>query len=228
MAHKRMLSPQITDTDAFLEMSPTAQNYYFHLNLHADDDGFVANPKKILKMVNASEDDLKILLVKRFVIGFASGIIVIKHWRIHNTLRNDRYTPTAYQEEYQQLSVKDNKSYTEIKNVPEIRELVSDQMASQIRLGKTSANKNSVDIVQPEEKNIIPPTYEMVSKYCKERNNKIDPQAFIDHNEMRGWKPKGSNSKIKNWQAAIRTWERYDKMKNDKTDDYYKKFSKEK
>lgn len=113
MAEKRMFTQKIIDSDAFLEMPLSAQALYFHLNMRADDDGFVNNPKRVTKLVSASEDDLKILLLKRFIIGFDSGVIVIKHWRMHNTLRMDRYHPTDYQDEFRQLGIKENKAYTD-------------------------------------------------------------------------------------------------------------------
>ena len=113
MAEKRMFTQKIIDSDAFLEMPLSTQALYFHLNMRADDDGFVNSPKRIQRTVGASEDDLKLLILKRFVIGFETGVIVIKHWRMHNTLKNDRYKPTQYQEELAMLEVKSNKSYTE-------------------------------------------------------------------------------------------------------------------
>lgn len=113
MAEKRMFTQKIIDSDAFLDMPLSTQALYFHLNMRADDDGFVNNPKKVVRMVGACDDDLKLLIVKRFVIGFDSGVIVIKHWRMHNTLRKDRYNPTHYQEELSTLAIKDNNSYTE-------------------------------------------------------------------------------------------------------------------
>lgn len=113
MAEKRMFTQKIIDSDAFLEMPLSAQALYFHLNMRADDDGFVNNPKRVTKLVCASEDDLKILLLKRFIIGFESGVIVIKHWRMHNTLKSDRYHPTDYQEEFAMLGIKPNKAYTD-------------------------------------------------------------------------------------------------------------------
>lgn len=103
----------MTDSDAFLDMPLSSQALYFHLNMNADDDGFVNNPKKVQRIIGASEDDLKLLIMKRFLIGFEGGVIVIKHWRMHNTLKSDRYKPTQYQEELAMLDVKDNKSYTE-------------------------------------------------------------------------------------------------------------------
>ena len=112
MAQKRMFSKQIVQTDAFLDMPQTCQNLYFHLAMEADDDGFVGNPRKILRMLGVNDDDLKILIVKRFILTFESGVVVIKHWRMHNTLRKDRYTVTAYQEEAKALFIKQNKAYT--------------------------------------------------------------------------------------------------------------------
>lgn len=108
-----MFTQKIIDSDPFLDMPLSAQALYFHLNMRADDDGFINNPKRIQRTVGASEDDLKLLIMKRFVIGFENGVIVIKHWRMHNALRKDRYTPTQYQEELAMLSIKDNGSYTE-------------------------------------------------------------------------------------------------------------------
>ena len=113
MAEKRMFTQKIIDSDAFLDMPLSTQALYFHLNMRADDDGFINNPKKIQRMIGASEDDLKLLLTKRFILVFESGVIVIKHWRMHNTLRKDRYNPTQYQEEFALLQIKENNSYTE-------------------------------------------------------------------------------------------------------------------
>jgi hypothetical protein len=108
-----MFTQKIIDSDAFLDMPLSSQALYFHLNMRADDDGFINNPRRIQRTIGASDDDLKLLCAKRFVIGFESGVIVIKHWRMHNTLRKDRYNPTQYQEELALLDVKDNNAYTE-------------------------------------------------------------------------------------------------------------------
>ena len=125
MANKRMISKEIIDSDAFLSMPISAQNLYFHLLMRADDDGFIDCVKKIMRFVGAGDDDLKILLVKRYLLAFDSGIIVIKHWRLHNTIQRDRYHATKYQEEMTRLFVKENGAYTdhkidEIKSLPEI------------------------------------------------------------------------------------------------------------
>ncbi len=124
-----MFSLKIVDTDAFLEMPQSSQLLYYHLSMRADDDGFVSNPKKIMRMVGSQDDDYKILLAKRFVIAFDSGVCVIKHWRIHNYIQADRYQETNYLPEKKSLEIKENGSYTEcIQNVSKVD--------TQVRLGK--------------------------------------------------------------------------------------------
>ena len=112
MANKRMFTMKIVDSDAFLDMPLSAQCLYFHLNMRADDDGFVGNPKRVMKIVNASEDDLKLLIMKKFVLTFDDGVIVIKHWRMHNTLSQNRYHETQYLDEKSLLKIKKNGSYS--------------------------------------------------------------------------------------------------------------------
>lgn len=112
LAERRMFAKTIIDSDAFLDMPLSTQSLYFHLSMRADDDGFINNPKKIQRMVGGSEDDLKLLIAKSFIIPFESGVVVIKHWKIHNYIRNDRYKETVYTEEKAQLSLKGNNAYT--------------------------------------------------------------------------------------------------------------------
>lgn len=112
MANKRMFTMKIVDSDAFLDMPLSTQALYFHLNMRADDDGFINNPKKIQRLIGASEDDLKLLIVKKFVLHFESGVIVIKHWRMHNTLTKSRYHETSFIDEKSQLFLKKNNAYS--------------------------------------------------------------------------------------------------------------------
>lgn len=112
MANKRMFSNTIVRSDAFLTMPTSSRLLYYDLSMDADDDGFVDKPQSIIRMTGASPDDLKLLITKAFVIPFESGIIVIKHWRINNYLRPDRYKPTNYIEEKNQLLIKKNGAYT--------------------------------------------------------------------------------------------------------------------
>lgn len=112
MADRRMFAKTIIDSDAFLDMPLSTQSLYFHLSMRADDDGFINNPKKIQRMIGASDDDLKMLVVKRFIIPFDSGIVVIKHWKIHNYIRGDRKKETVYPKEMSLLLEKENGAYT--------------------------------------------------------------------------------------------------------------------
>lgn len=144
MAERRMFAKTIIDSDAFLDMPLSTQALYFHLSMRADDDGFINNPLKIMRMVSASKNDLDLLVVKRFVIGFESGIIVIKHWKIHNYIRGDRYKPTMYQEEKSLLEAKANKAYSlpvDTVGIPN-----DNQMDTQVRLGKVRLGKVNKDI----------------------------------------------------------------------------------
>lgn len=146
MAEKRMFSKVIVDSDAFLDMPLSTQALYFHLSMRADDDGFLNNARKIQRLVGASDDDLRLLLMKRFVIGFEGGILVIKHWRMNNYLRKDRYTPTVYQDEYAMLGVKKNGSYT-LEKTDGIQAGIPDgsQCVTQVSIGKDSIDKKRIE-----------------------------------------------------------------------------------
>ena len=111
MAQRRMFSMKIVASDAFLDMPATSRELYFQLGMYADDDGFVS-PRKVLRMLGCSEDDLKMLMAKKFVLPFENGVMVIKHWRLNNQLRKDRYVSSQYTEQKALLFIKDNGAYT--------------------------------------------------------------------------------------------------------------------
>lgn len=137
MAERRMMSKKITDTDAFLDMPLTTQALYFHFLQNADDDGFVGSPNSIMRKVGASKNDYDLLMVKRFIIVFDSGICVIKHWRIHNYIQKDRYAPTTFIKEKAQLETEENGAYTEcIQNVY--------KLDTQYSIGKNSIVEDSI------------------------------------------------------------------------------------
>lgn len=147
-----MFNDEVVCSDAFLEMSKSAQNLYFMLGMNGDDDGFVSSPKMIVRMINVKDRDLQELITKRFLIDFPSGIVVIKHWLIHNTIQKDRYHPTVYQDEYKMLIVKENKAYTEdkskmdtdcIQNGTEMSHRVEEVRLEEVRLGEREENKKS-------------------------------------------------------------------------------------
>ena len=139
MSKKRMFSKQITESDAFLDMPLSTQALYLHLGMNADDDGFINAPKRIQRMIGASDDDLKLLLVKNFLIAFESGVMVVKHWRLNNYIRSDRYVPTVYTEERNMLIEKKNKVYS-LKNQQGIPS--DNQTDTQYRLDKNRLNKS--------------------------------------------------------------------------------------
>lgn len=135
MAERRMFAKTIVTSDAFLDMPLSARCLYFTLGMLADDDGFVNNPKSIMRQVGASQDDLNLLLVKRFILAFDSGVIVIKHWRIHNYIQKDRYKESKYIEEKASLMIDEKGAYTEC---------IQDgyKVDTQVRLGKDSIGKD--------------------------------------------------------------------------------------
>ena len=207
MAERRMFAKTIVDSDAFLDMPLSAQALYFHLSMRADDDGFINNPKKIQRMIGASDDDCKILVMKRFIIAFESGVIVIKHWKIHNYIQNDRYKPTIYQEEKKELIVKKNKAYTEcIQDV--------DNMDTQVRLGKDRLVKDSID-------DVITPTKPIRHKYGMYNNVLLtDDDLEKLKTEFSDWEQRierlseyiaSTGKSYKNHLATIRSWARKEK-----------------
>ena len=232
MAERRMFAKTIIDSDAFIDMPLSAQALYFHLSMRADDEGFINNPKKIQRMIGASDDDAKLLIAKKFVIPFESGVVVIKHWKIHNYIRGDRKKQTMYPEERAQLTEKSNGAYalkTDLQedldghltvncpsNVSQLPE------TCQHRLGKVSIGKESIEDIysapepdapptpsepkEPKNKRFVKPTVSEIEKYCKSRGNSVNAQRFFDYYESNGWKV-GKNP-MKDWKAAVRTWER--------------------
>ena len=202
MAERRMFAKTIIDSDAFLDMPMSAQALYFHLSMRADDEGFVNNPKKIQRMVGASDDNARLLIAKRFIIAFESGVVVIKHWYIHNYIRNDRFKDTLYQEEKSMLKLDEKKAYTEADKDGGMSLGIPNgyQMDTQDSIGKDSIGKDRID------KKFVRPSFDEVKQFCKENNLNVDAQQFVDFYESNGWKV-GRNS-MKDWKAACRNWAR--------------------
>lgn len=193
MAEKRMFTQKIVDSDAFLDMPLSTQALYFHLNMRADDDGFINNPRKIQRMIGASDDDMKVLLVKRFLICFENGVIVIKHWRMHNTLKSDRYKPTQYQEQLALLELKPNKSYTEKAKEPAGSKVepgwnqVGTGVEPQYRLGKDSIDKISLisgdDVCAATEENSISSPVEKLKTAVSAYSHKYFGRPATDYEQ---------------------------------------------
>lgn len=150
MAERRMMSKSIIKSDTFLDMPATTQNLYFHMLLDADDDGFINAPRSIMRMIGAKEDDMKVLVAKQFVIPFESGVVVIKDWKIHNYIQNDRYKPSTLSER-DLLNIQKDKTYTLKSDVSrmdtECIQTVSigKDRLGKVRLGKDRIGKDSID-----------------------------------------------------------------------------------
>lgn len=214
MAERRMFAKTIIDSDAFLDMPLSSQALYFHLSMRADDDGFINNPKKIQRMVGSSEDDLKLLIAKRFIIAFESGVIVIKHWKIHNYIQKDRYKPTMYQDEKSMLVDKNNKSYTVE------TECIHDgySLETQVRLGKDrlELGKDRKDIT-PSQPKATPARH----KYGEYKNVLLSDQELekLKSEFPSDWQKRIENVSeycatsgrtYKNYLAVIRKWAKKD------------------
>ena len=204
MAERRMFAKTIIDSDAFLDMPLSAQALYFHLSMRADDDGFINNPKKIQRAIGASDDDCKLLILKKFIIAFESGVIVIKHWKIHNYIQKDRYKPTIYQEEKNELVVKENKAYTEC-----VQNAYSSD--TQVRLGKDRLGKD---------RDITPQAAPTRHKYGEYQNVLLSDEDLEKlKKEFLDWSDRierlsaymaSTGKSYKNHLATIRNWARRD------------------
>ena len=219
MAERRMFAKTIIDSDAFLEMPTTSQLLYFHLAMRADDDGFVNKPKSLMRMVGCHDDDLKLLFVKKFLIPFESGVVVIKHWKIHNYIRKDTYTATKYKEELSALELDENSAYR-----------LTDTSASQIRDGSVTGpwTQERVgkdrDRIEPGEDKYIgeaAPTKPVRHKYGRYKNvlltdDEMDklkaefPRDWGDRIERLSEYMASTGKSYRNYLATIRNWAKRD------------------
>ncbi|MBM7549842.1 replisome organizer [Peptoniphilus gorbachii] len=219
MADKRMFSLKIVDSDLFLDMPLSSQCLYFHLSMRADDDGFVNNPKKIIKIIGANEDDLKILIAKGFVIVFDQGIIVITHWKINNYIRKDRYKPTMYIEQKQQLYQTENGAYISEEKVG--CHLVNQRLSSgQPSIDKGRLDKVSIDKGRGEKENQAAPVsfygefknVRLSKEEYKNLKEKLNSHTDIMINKLSRYM-KSSGKTYQNHYATILKWYEEDKEK---------------
>jgi phage replication initiation protein len=210
MANRRMMSKSVIETDKFMDMPMSTQCLYFHLLLRADDDGFIASPKRIMRCVGCSDDDIKLLIAKNYVIAFETGIIVIKHWRVHNYIKCDRYKQSNH-EEVNRIKLDKNGEYQELdtKWFQNGSVLDTQTRLDKTRLDKTrTQEKDTTSVVSQKKttKKFVKPNIEEVQAYINEKSYNIDPHCFIDYYESNGWKV-GRNS-MKDWKATVRNWAR--------------------
>ena len=227
MADRRMFSKTIIDSDAFLDMPLSTQALDFHLSMRGDDDGFINNPKKIQRMLGCTDDDVKLLIAKCFIIPFDSGVVVIKHWRIHNYIRADRYKETIYQQEKQQLVMKDDKEYKKLDaiGIPADNQTVY-QLETQVRLGKDSIDKDNI-YIQDSTKKLIRHKYGeyknvLLSDADMEKLKAEFPFDWEERIENLSEYMASSGRTYKNFLATIRKWAKTEKpaCKNKKKDSY--------
>ena len=238
MAERRMFTRKITDDDNFMALSASAQALYLHLSMSADDDGFCNQVSISMFKAHASVQDLQALLEKRYLYQFDNGVIVIKHWRMANALRKDRYTPTNFQEELSKLQLKSNGAYTMISEdkqlqtttdgnwLPDGCQVVAERLP-QDSIGKDSIDKVSIynppiSPLKGEEdtskrERFTPPTIEEVAEYCRSRDNGIDAEEFWHFYNSKGWMV--GRGKMKNWKSAVVTWEKSAKQRAKKSND---------
>lgn len=220
MAERRMFAKTIIDSDAFLDMPLSTQALYFHLSMRADDDGFINNAKKIQRMIGASDDDLKVLLMKRFLLPFESGVVVIKHWKIHNYIRKDTYTETKYKEEKSALELDENSAYRlSVTNPLQLRDESVTGASTQDSIGKVRSGKDRLNI-EEEAPEAAPPkpnrhkygAYQNVflsdEEYEKLRNE--FPHDHSERIERLSEYIASTGKSYKNHLATIRSWARKD------------------
>ena len=204
MAERRMLTKKVTDDDNFMSLSSSAQALYLHLSMNADDDGFCNQVAVSMFKAHASVQDLQALLEKRYIYQFDSGVIVIKHWRMANALRKDRYTQTAFKEELAKLKLKENGAYT-LRGEDELLNENNDGCRLVATcLPQDRVDKGRVDKVNNRDR---APSLDEIKAYCHEKSINIDAEAFFDHYQANGWRQSNGN-KIKDWKAAVRNWSR--------------------
>ena len=200
MALRRMFSQKIVGSDAFLEMSTSTRELYFQLGMYADDDGFIS-PRKIMRMIGASDDDLKMLVAKKFVLPFDNGVLVIKHWKMNNEIKSDRYKSTEYYEQKQMLFLKENNAYTfdSTQGISLIKTKCIQNVSktdTQVRLGKDRLGKDR-EILNPPSEELIA---EMTLKYeCTPTQVKNKCDAIINYCDSK-------TKTYKDYKAVLRTW----------------------
>lgn len=209
MAERRMFAKTIIDSDAFLDMPTSARLLYYDLSMRADDDGFINSPKKIIRMTGASDDDLKVLIAKKFVIPFENGIVVIKHWLIHNYIRKDTYNETQYKEQKAMLTLDENKSYKLINS--ECARAV-DEPSTQDRLGKDRLGKDSIDII---------PASEEDSSLASAKANKKHKYGEYKHVLLKDEELQKLKNSYENWEELIEYLDEYIEMKGYKAKSHY-------
>lgn len=209
MGDRRMLTRKVTDDDHFMSLSSSAQALYLHLSMSADDDGFTNQLALCMFKAHASLGDLESLLKLRYLYQFESGVLVIKHWRMANALRKDRYTPTVWKKEFAQLSLKENGSYTMRDRFPDGCQNVTQWLPDGCpNISKDKLSKDNKERT----KAFVPPSLEEIKAYAKEANLDVDCDRFYTYfttpNDAGQTWIDSKGNRVKNWKQKLLTWAR--------------------
>lgn len=211
MAERRMFAKTVIASDEFLKLPLSAQALYFHLAMRGDDDGFVNNPRSIQDSIKASDEDLRMLIDRRFILPFESGVVVIKHWRIHNYIQKDRYKPTVYTEERSRLIVKPNRAYTECER-PVYK---MDTMYTQSSIDEDRLDEIRVDggdtATAGNPKSSYPTLQEVIDFASEEKLTAVNVYRFYGYYHQIGWN--SSQGRRIDWRIKIREWNHEDEQK---------------
>ena len=200
MAERRMFAKTIILSDAFLDMPLSARCLYFTLGMLADDDGFVNNPKSIMRQVGASTDDLNLLMLKKFVFTFESGVVVIKHWRIHNLIRKDRYTETKYIKEKSTLLLDENNAYTQNPDgLPLVNQMATEVSSGEVSSGEVSSGQSTTTTTTTGEAPSLTEVYLYFREWLED-NAVSEADKFHAYNANKGW------TCLPNWKATADLW----------------------
>ena len=226
MAERRMFAKTIVDSDMFIDMPMSARLLYYDLAMRADDDGFVNSPKKIMRFVGASMDDMNVLIAKQFIILFESGVVVIKHWKIHNYIQKDRYKATSYQAEKESLTLKNGTYYTD--DLPDVSNLDTEciqdvySLDTQDRLGKVRLGKDRIELgkdrVRDRERQELESAHAPENLPLEIAENKNNKNNENDFNNSDNKKP--TRHKYGTYKNVLLTDEDMEKLKSEFPDDW--------
>ncbi len=206
MAQRRMFNKSIVNSSKFLKMPVSSRLLYYDLGMNADDDGFCEH-FMVMKMTGASEQDLSVLEVNGFVRVFDENVLIIMDWKENNFIRMDRYNPSKYVEIYslEKIGIPDGNQMA-TNGIPTVA--TGKVRLGKVRLGKDSLGEDSTvkEKTAPKKARFTPPTVEQVTEYCRERNNTVDAERFVDFYASKGWLV--GKAAMKDWKAAVRNWEK--------------------
>lgn len=209
MAERRMFAKTIIDSDAFLDMPLSTQALYFHLSMRADDDGFINNAKKIQRTLGCNDDDMRILLAKKFIIPFETGVCVIKHWKIHNLIQRDRYKPTVYVEHKEKLSLKNNNVYTmDTECIQDVSSLEPQVRLGEVSLGKVSKGNRATRL--PNDWS-VPIEY---IEFCQKERPELNPHHIAEQFKDFWISAAGTKATKLDWFATWRNWVRNQRVQS--------------